>query len=171
VRQSTATSLRLADAEGTRRVGSAIGDALASETSAGAVIWLEGELGAGKTTLVAGILARFGVRGPIRSPTYTLVEPYDIAARTLHHIDLYRLVDPRELEALAVREMLSEGDVLLIEWPSRASAAVPAADLQIEMHYEDGGGRTLQATAYTERGDKLLRAIVAANPEKGGVSP
>ena len=171
MREPRTTSLTLADAESTRRIGYAIGEALVAETSSGAVIWLEGELGAGKTTLVAGVLARFDVRGPIRSPTYTLVEPYDVAARTLYHIDLYRLVDPREMEALAVREMLSERGVLLIEWPSRARAAVPAADLQIEIVYRDSGGRTLQATACTERGDKLLRAIVAANPEKGGVSP
>ena len=171
MRQSRTASLILADADSTRRIGHAIGDALALDSSAGAVIWLEGELGAGKTTLVAGVLGRLDAPGPIRSPTYTLVEPYEAAGRMLYHIDLYRLVDPRELEALAVRDMLSDHGILLIEWPSRAHANLPPADLQIEMHYEGSGGRRMQARALTERGDKVLRAIVATNSEKGGVSP
>jgi tRNA threonylcarbamoyladenosine biosynthesis protein TsaE len=170
VRQSQSTSLTLADAESTRRIGHAIGHALAAEPSLETVIWLEGELGAGKTTLVAGLLARFDVRGPIRSPTYTLVEPYEVAGRTLYHLDLYRLVDVRELEVLAIPEMLSAGGVVLIEWPSRAATGIPAPHLEIEIRYAAEGGRTLLATTSTERGDKLLRAIVAANPEKRDVS-
>jgi tRNA threonylcarbamoyladenosine biosynthesis protein TsaE len=170
VRQSQSASLRLADAASTRRVGHAIGDVLAADQALGAVIWLEGELGAGKTTLVAGVLARFDVRGPIRSPTYTLVEPYDVSGRTVYHIDLYRLSDARELEALALREMLVPGAVVLIEWPSRAQTGVPAPDLKVEIHYEATGARMLHATRCTERGDKLLRAIVAENPEQGRVS-
>ena len=143
---------------------------LAADPALGAVIWLQGELGAGKTTLVAGVLARFDVRGPIRSPTYTLVEPYEVAGRWVYHIDLYRLADARELEALALREMLVPGAVVLIEWPSRAQTGVPAPDLEIEIHYDPTGARTLHATGFTERGDKLLRAIVAENPEQGAVS-
>jgi tRNA threonylcarbamoyladenosine biosynthesis protein TsaE len=169
VRQPHTASLSLADAESTRRIGAALGEALAAQDSAGAVIWLEGELGAGKTTFVAGVLAHFRVRGPIRSPTYTLVEPYELGDRTIYHLDLYRLIDARELDALAIREM-AQG-ILLIEWPSRARGGAPAADLQLEIQYAAGGGRNMIAAALSGGGDKLLRTIVAANPEQGGVSP
>ena len=84
------------------------------------LIGLSGELGAGKTTLVAGLLAGLGHEGPVRSPTYTLIEPYRLAGRDLYHCDLYRLRDPAELDDLGLRDLAVERSVLLVEWPERA---------------------------------------------------
>jgi tRNA threonylcarbamoyladenosine biosynthesis protein TsaE len=152
-------------------IGRALGQALARANEAPVVIGVEGELGAGKTTLVAGVLAFFGVRGPVRSPTYTLVEPYEFDGRSIYHLDLYRLSAPSEFEALAVRDMLRESAVLLIEWPSRAAEALPPTDMDIHIQYEEAaGGRIVTLEANTEPGDKLVRAIVAAKPEMEALS-
>jgi tRNA threonylcarbamoyladenosine biosynthesis protein TsaE len=154
-------------------VGRTLAQSLASVANdAPVVIGVEGELGAGKTTLVAGVLAFFGVNGPVRSPTYTLVEPYEIDGRSIYHLDLYRLSAPRELESLAVRDMLRGSAVLLIEWPSRAAEALPPTDVNIDIQYEAAaGGRILTFTANTQWGDKLMRAFVAAKPELVALSP
>lgn len=148
-----------------RAVGGVLGSAIAAMHEASLVIGLEGELGAGKTTLVAGLLAHCGERGPVRSPTYTLVEPYETGGRTIYHLDLYRLTGPDQLEPLGMRDMLIGDAVLLIEWPSRAGNALPPADLHVDIQYVGEGARRLGLTANTDLGDKLLRAIVAAQPE------
>lgn len=164
--------LKVATPRAMHVVGRALGRALARANDAPVVIGVEGELGAGKTTLVAGVLAFFGVRGPVRSPTYTLVEPYELDGRALYHLDLYRLSDPLELEALAVRDMLLGSAVILIEWPSRAAEKLPPRDLEINLRYDEAaGGRILTLKANTGCGDKLVRAIVAAKPELDALSP
>ena len=154
-----------------RAIGAVLGRSLMECDGGPIVIALEGELGAGKTTLVGGILTAFGVAGPVRSPTYTLVEPYEVA-RSIYHLDLYRLVDPRELEPLGMRDMLTGSAVLLIEWPSRAGSALPPTDLTILIEYEavERGGRRLTASSNTRSGDKLVQAIVAVQPELKSVS-
>lgn len=101
-----------------------------------ALVFLEGPLGAGKTTLVRAFLRALGVTGAVRSPTYTLVEPYDLHGRVprIRHLDLYRLADPEELEYLGLREEFEQA-LLLIEWPQQAGGALPPADLRIELAY------------------------------------
>jgi len=146
-----------------RALGRALGSAL--RTAGGAlVIGFEGELGAGKTTLVAGVLAGVGVAGAIRSPTYTLIEPYEAGGLQLYHIDLYRLNGAREVEALGIRDLLDARSVLLIEWPSRGEGALPAADLSVSIEYQ-AGGRLLTARAHSSAGDKLVEQILAATSE------
>jgi tRNA threonylcarbamoyladenosine biosynthesis protein TsaE len=147
-----------------RALGSAIAAALASTGSDPVVVAIEGELGAGKTTLVGGVLNALGVRGPVRSPTYTLVEPYEIAGRPVYHLDLYRLADPREVDALAVRDLLSARAVLLIEWPSKGAGHLPQPDLHLDIHYlaPPEAGRSLSIHPRSAVGHKLLHHIVAA---------
>jgi tRNA threonylcarbamoyladenosine biosynthesis protein TsaE len=124
-------SLLLASADATAELGAAIARALAPR--AGAVIYLIGPLGAGKTTLARGLLRELGVTGTIRSPTYTLLEPYDVAGRTLVHLDLYRLKDERELEPLGLRDYSPTSTWWLVEWPERGGAKLPRADLTVRL--------------------------------------
>lgn len=150
-----------------RARGRALGSALRSVGAGALVIGIEGELGAGKTTLVSGILAGVGVPGAIRSPTYTLIEPYEAAGLQLYHIDLYRLSGAREVEALGIRDLLDARAVLLIEWPSRAAGALPTEDLSVSIEYQGAGAqlRLLRAQAQSSTGDKLLEQILAATSE------
>src|ERR1700686_3925779 len=95
----------------------------------GAVLYLQGELGAGKTTCVRSLLRALGVTGLVRSPTYTLVETYDLAALTCVHVDLYRLQSLTEVDELGLRDLMSPGSLLMVEWPERGGDALPPADL------------------------------------------
>lgn len=124
----------------------AIGACLASTRPAQAIVYLEGELGAGKTTLVRGFVLASGHAGVVKSPTYTLVEPYQTAAGDIYHFDLYRLNDAQELEFIGAREIFSAAAVCLIEWPSRGEMEIPKADLILHLRVHDGGRQiTLQA--------------------------
>ena len=163
--------MNVATADDMRALGRALGGALCTVGGGALVIGIEGELGAGKTTLVGGVLAGVGIPGAIRSPTYTLIEPYEAAGLQLYHIDLYRLTVAREVEALGIRDLLDERAVLFIEWPSRAAGALPTADLSISIEYQgpqiSGGAqrRLLSAQAHSSAGDKLLEQILAATSE------
>jgi tRNA threonylcarbamoyladenosine biosynthesis protein TsaE len=154
-----------------RALGRALGAALRTSGSGALVIGIEGELGAGKTTLVGGVLAALGVTGAIRSPTYTLIEPYEAAGLQLYHIDLYRLNSAREVEALGIRDLLDAHAVLLIEWPSRGAGALPTEDLSVAIEYHAADSRSgaqrrlLTAQAHSSAGDKLLEQILAATSE------
>jgi tRNA threonylcarbamoyladenosine biosynthesis protein TsaE len=166
VREPGAEILNVGSAEQMQVLGRAIGAAV-DATDGTFIIALEGELGAGKTTLVGGILSSYGVTGPIRSPTYTLIEPYEVARRAVYHMDLYRLNDPTEVEPLGIRDLLTGSALLLIEWPSRAGGAIPAADLWIDIAYPPGGteGRRVRLTPHSLNGANAVRHIVAAIPE------
>jgi tRNA threonylcarbamoyladenosine biosynthesis protein TsaE len=142
---------RLASARATE----ALGARLAGILPAGCIVYLCGELGAGKTTLVRGLLRALGHRGPVRSPTYTLVEPYPLGDRQIVHLDLYRLVDPGELEFLGLRDFLDGQSVLLVEWPERGCGMLPTADLTIELTYADPG-RWCRLWADSARGEGVL---------------
>lgn len=142
----------LADEAATVDVGGKIGAALI----AGNVVFLEGELGAGKTTFTRGVLRARGHTGAVKSPTYTLCEPYELDdTHLVCHIDLYRLSDPEELEFLGFRDYLASGAIVLIEWPSRAEGWLPNPDLKIELS-ERGSGRALRVLALTTHGSQVL---------------
>ncbi len=119
---------------------------------------LTGELGAGKTTLVRGLLSALGHTGPVRSPTYTLIEPYQVAGRRLYHLDLYRLSDPEELEYIGLRDLLGESAVLLVEWPERGGRALPTADLVVALIVVESR-RLAQLAARTPIGAALLARL------------
>jgi tRNA threonylcarbamoyladenosine biosynthesis protein TsaE len=122
------------------------------------VVYLEGDLGTGKTTLTRGMLRGLGHLGPARSPTYTLLEPYALGCRQVVHLDLYRLGDPEELEYLGLRDLLAEDALWMVEWPDRGLGALPLPDLRIAIRVA-GAGRHLCVTAETPVGCALLEAL------------
>jgi tRNA threonylcarbamoyladenosine biosynthesis protein TsaE len=142
----------------------AAGAALARARPAGAdvfaVIYLRGDLGAGKTTWARGFLAAGGVVGVVRSPTYTLVELYDLGAVTAVHLDLYRLQDESELEALGVRDWAQPGYLWLIEWPERALGRLPAPDLCVQLSAQDTA-HEIVVSARSAQGQSWLQRACA----------
>lgn len=113
----------------------ALGARLAKVVPDRCIIYLQGDLGVGKTTLVRGFLRALGYTGIVRSPSYTLVEPYVVAGRQVIHVDLYRVADPDELEYIGLRDWLDEPVNLLVEWPERGCGMLPAMDINIELRY------------------------------------
>lgn len=147
----------------------AAGAALAGALPAGAselLLTLAGELGAGKTTLARALLRARGVSGPVRSPTYTLVEPYEADGRWILHLDLYRLGDSEELELLGYRDLRRDSLLTLVEWPERAAGALGVADLEAMLAYR-GTGRTLTLEAHTAAGERWLAALAEGLPPPG----
>jgi len=124
----------------------AFGARLASRLRDGGVVFLSGDLGAGKTTLVRSLLRTLGHDGAVRSPTYAIVEPYRIGELEVFHLDLYRIADPDELEYLGLREWLRPGVLVLVEWPERGQGALPKPDLHLHLDYA-GEGRRLRIDA------------------------
>ena len=122
----------------------------------GWTVLLEGELGAGKSTLARALLAAMGHAGPVPSPTYTLIEPYDVAGNIVYHVDLYRVVDEEELRFLGWTEL--DDGFRLVEWPDRAPGLTAAADLRISLSYE-GAGRRVELTGLSERGTALAATL------------
>ena len=121
----------------------AVGSALAKSLSFGDIIFLEGELGAGKTTVSRGILRGFGYQGIAVSPTYTLLELYELAFHRVAHFDLYRITAAKDLEGIGFRDYLDGQTICLIEWPENGAAFLPAPNLRIILEYA-GVGRTVR---------------------------
>ena len=121
----------------------------------GAIIFLYGPLGAGKTTFTRGFLRALGYAGKVKSPTFTLVEPYDLAGRALFHFDFYRLEDAHELEEIGIREYFSDAAICLIEWPEKGFPLLPEPDLACYIAFADKG-RDVRLEAHTERGKKIM---------------
>ncbi|MBY4677053.1 tRNA (adenosine(37)-N6)-threonylcarbamoyltransferase complex ATPase subunit type 1 TsaE [Marinobacterium arenosum] len=137
----------------------AMGRALGESCVGGAVVFLLGDLGMGKTTLARGVLQAFGHQGKVKSPTYTLVEPYDTARGSVYHFDLYRLADPEELEYLGIRDYFDADALCLIEWPARGEGVLPQPDLVLEIALQDRG-RRLQWQPQTARGERIGKRLV-----------
>lgn len=134
------------------------GAQLAAICTAPCAIFLQGDLGAGKTTLVRGFLRGLGYDGVVKSPTYTLIEPYEINNQTIFHFDLYRLTKPEELHTIGFRDYLAIPSICIIEWPERALSELPAPDLTCYIHSSDSG-RQLRLAAATAHGKQLLQQL------------
>jgi tRNA threonylcarbamoyladenosine biosynthesis protein TsaE len=122
------------------------------------LILLNGDLGAGKTTLSRGILNGLGHRGSVKSPTYTLVEPYDLEIGKVFHFDLYRLVDPEELYDIGFNDYLTESQLCMIEWPDKGGSLLPKADISLQIN-SNGTGRQVILTAQTSLGSQCVNEL------------
>lgn len=142
----------------------ALGAALAMQCAGGTIIHLRGPLGAGKTTLVRGMLQALGHKGRVKSPTYSLVESYELGEKTVHHFDLYRLGDAEEIEWMGLRDYLTESALALIEWPERGEGFLPPPDLDIQLDY-GSSGRIVQLRS--EQPDRWSLFLTGDFPEIG----
>jgi tRNA threonylcarbamoyladenosine biosynthesis protein TsaE len=140
------------------------GRCIAANLESPCLVLLKGELGTGKTTLVRGVLRGLGHFGSVRSPTYTLLEPYEVAGKRLFHLDLYRLTDPDELEFLGLRDLLDGASLVFVEWPERAAGALPACDVEINIVYEPPG-RGLMLEGRSPTGERILTGLAAHYPQ------
>ena len=150
-------STYLTDESHTVLAGEVIGRSLNSAT----VIYLRGDLGAGKTTLCRGVLRAFGYSGAVKSPTYTLVEPYTFSDRTVYHFDLYRLGHPEELEFMGIRDYFRYNSICLVEWPDRGKGYIARSDITITLTAKNMG-RMLEITADSDYGVAVLETITNA---------
>ncbi len=137
----------------------AIGRSLARCLPESFVLCFQGNLGAGKTTLIRAIIRELGVTGPIKSPTFSVVESY-CASRVIHHFDLYRLVDPEELEMIGFRDYFSPNVVCFIEWPERAASLLSSHDMTIELISTEATRRQLNIRVNTEVGQQVLTCLL-----------
>lgn len=126
--------------------------------SIGGVVHLHGDLGAGKTTLARGILRGYGHQGTVKSPTYTIVEPYEFAACHIYHFDLYRLADPEEVEYLGTDDYFAEDNLCLVEWADKGRSIIAAADLIIEIDSQ-GTGRKLRCQTNSNKGEQIAKRL------------
>ena len=147
-------NLSLADEKATLALGAAVADGLLPEQ--GGVIFLLGDLGAGKTTLTRGFLRSLGYQGAVKSPTYTLIESYELDGKTVHHLDLYRLGSPDELDFLGLRELMVPGALFLIEWPQQGGDWLPEPILTISLSYE---GESRRAKLQSDAEMALLKRL------------
>jgi tRNA threonylcarbamoyladenosine biosynthesis protein TsaE len=153
--------IHLRDAAATEALGGRLASLLpAACRDAPVVVHLEGPLGAGKTTLVRGLLRGLGHAGRVRSPTFTLLEPYELAGCAVAHLDLYRLADPAELEYLGLHDMLRPGALVLVEWAEKGGDRLPGADIRLKLDYE-GDGRCARCEAGSPRGEPVIAALEA----------
>jgi tRNA threonylcarbamoyladenosine biosynthesis protein TsaE len=165
----TCLSFQLPDEAATARVGAALGAHCPRTANSPLVLYLCGALGAGKTTLARALLGALGHAGTVRSPSYTLVEPYAAGGLTVLHADLYRLQGAEDWRSLGVNDELDAETLLLVEWPERGADALPPADLQVELTLA-GSGRQGRLTACSSPGEAWLAMAAAELPDLQGPS-
>jgi tRNA threonylcarbamoyladenosine biosynthesis protein TsaE len=153
-------TIHLTDAAATERFGARLGPLLRG----GMVVTLRGELGSGKTTLVRGVLRARGIEGPVKSPTYTLVEHYPISSLYFYHFDFYRLVSCDEWDDAGISDYFSEDSVCLVEWPERVGALLAVPDLALSLSHAADGGRDLRIEAFSREGERCLSALARETP-------
>jgi tRNA threonylcarbamoyladenosine biosynthesis protein TsaE len=136
----------------------AFGKTLANACHGRGLLTLSGDLGTGKTTLSRGLVQAHGHTGAVKSPTYTIVEPYDFGNIRIFHFDLYRLEDPEELEFIGLWDYLDQEALIIVEWPERAAGVLPAPDVEIDFSVKDTG-RLLAINSGSDRGQQILSAL------------
>jgi tRNA threonylcarbamoyladenosine biosynthesis protein TsaE len=135
-----------------------MGNQVAAIIEQGAVIYLHGDLGAGKTTFTRGVVQGFGHTGKVKSPTYTLVEPYELERGCVYHFDLYRLGDPEELEYMGIRDYFSSDAICVVEWPEKGGEFIPVPDLDITLSYV-GNERKIIISSASKRGEIIIEKL------------
>jgi tRNA threonylcarbamoyladenosine biosynthesis protein TsaE len=156
--EPSSKNFALPDAAATLALGALLGETLPAERMPALVVWLEGDLGAGKTTLVQGLLRKVGAGATAKSPTYTLVEPHVISGLNLYHFDFYRFNVPEEFLDAGLDEYFSDSGLCLVEWPGKAAPYLPEADLHVRLEIE-GKGRHACIEAASERGRRWLKRL------------
>ena len=129
-----------------------------SSEKTGCMVYLQGNLGAGKTTFVRSLLQSIGYLGKVKSPTYTLIEPYEVNGISIVHMDLYRMAGPEELEWLGLRDLLTDQTICFVEWPEMGRGFLPDADILIEILHEEDA-RQLKLVANSPVGKKIVKNI------------